>query len=61
MNVSAVPNTSVLPKTGNVSIFDAPIDRKTSNSMKWSWATKFLPPGSAVNDALPMWAADLAE
>lgn len=41
------------------SFFDAQIDRKVTNSAKWSSAHKFLPPEAAAADPLPMWVADM--
>ncbi|WNM30660.1 MalY/PatB family protein [Streptomyces sp. Li-HN-5-11] len=40
------------------SIFDEAVDRKNSNSMKWSFANGFLAPDEAAADPLPMWVAD---
>ncbi|APG92203.1 MalY/PatB family protein [Sinorhizobium americanum] len=40
------------------SIFDEVVDRKTSNSMKWAYASKLLAPDEAAADPLPMWVAD---
>jgi cystathionine beta-lyase len=40
------------------SIFDEVVDRKNSNSMKWTWADSFLTPDEAAADPLPMWVAD---
>lgn len=41
------------------SIFDAAIDRRTSNSMKWAYAHALLKPDEAAADPLPMWVADM--
>ncbi|MEU6275614.1 MalY/PatB family protein [Streptomyces populi] len=40
------------------SIFDAVIDRRHSNSMKWASARQFLTADEAAADPLPMWVAD---
>jgi len=40
------------------SIFDEVVDRRTSNSMKWSYAEDLLAPEEAAADPLPMWVAD---
>jgi cystathionine beta-lyase len=40
------------------SIFDEVVDRKPSNSMKWSYAKELLGPEEAAADPLPMWVAD---
>ena len=40
------------------SVFDEVIDRKSSNSMKWSRGRDYLAPDEAVTDPLPMWVAD---
>ncbi|MFE1955271.1 MalY/PatB family protein [Streptomyces sp. NPDC059524] len=40
------------------SIFDEPVDRKKSNSMKWASAGQFLAPDEAAADPLPLWVAD---
>ncbi|NTF35005.1 MalY/PatB family protein [Rhizobium skierniewicense] len=39
--------------------FDEVIDRRASNSMKWSSTKKYLAPEDAVYDPLPMWVADM--
>ncbi|KHJ53313.1 aspartate aminotransferase [Aureimonas altamirensis] len=39
--------------------FDEPIDRRMSNSMKWSGAQTMLAPDEAAADPLPMWVADM--
>ena len=40
------------------SVFDEVVDRKKSNSMKWSYAADFLAPDDAAAGPLPMWVAD---
>ncbi|WP_042391714.1 MalY/PatB family protein [Streptacidiphilus carbonis] len=40
------------------SIFDAVVDRRHSNSMKWARAHEFLTADEAAADPLPMWVAD---
>ncbi|MGW1536580.1 MalY/PatB family protein [Streptomyces aureus] len=40
------------------SIFDAVIDRRNSNSMKWAAADQFLTADEIAADPLPMWVAD---
>jgi cystathionine beta-lyase len=46
------------PDALETSIFDEVVDRRTSNSMKWSWAHQMLAPDEAAADPLPMWVAD---
>ncbi|WP_406835322.1 MalY/PatB family protein [Streptomyces sp. AHU1] len=46
------------PPAGARSIFDAVIDRRHSNSMKWASARQFLTADEAAADPLPMWVAD---
>lgn len=41
------------------SAFDAVIDRRNSNSMKWAYADALLKPDEAAADPLPMWVADM--
>lgn len=41
-----------------MAIFDEVIERKGSNSYKWSNAAGFLAPDEAAADPLPMWVAD---
>lgn len=40
------------------SAFDAVIDRRNSNSMKWAYANELLEPDEAAADPLPLWVAD---
>jgi cystathionine beta-lyase len=40
------------------SIFDEVVDRRRTNSMKWSCADEMLAPEEAAADPLPMWVAD---
>lgn len=40
------------------SLFDEVIDRRSSNSMKWSYAEQLLAPDEAAAEPLPMWVAD---
>ncbi|WP_367318678.1 MalY/PatB family protein [Streptomyces sp. HUAS ZL42] len=40
------------------SVFDEVVDRRSSNSMKWSFAKDFLTPDEIAADPLPMWVAD---
>ncbi len=40
------------------SLFDEPLDRAGSNSMKWAGAGAMLTPAQAAADPLPMWVAD---
>ncbi|MFI7011844.1 MalY/PatB family protein [Streptomyces sp. NPDC050145] len=40
------------------SLFDEPVDRKKSNSMKWASAGQFLAPDEVAADPLPLWVAD---
>lgn len=47
------------PENKGLSIFDEVIDRKKTNSMKWSIANKILAPDEAAADPLPMWVADM--
>ncbi|MFF3448455.1 MalY/PatB family protein [Streptomyces sp. NPDC002667] len=44
--------------TGAGSIFDAVVDRRNSNSMKWAAAHEFLTADEVAADPLPMWVAD---
>ncbi|UXN04979.1 MalY/PatB family protein [Bartonella sp. HY406] len=39
--------------------FDETIDRKSSNSMKWSYPDRFLTKQQVQLDPLPMWVADM--
>lgn len=39
-------------------MFDEAVDRRHSNSMKWSSADLFLSPDEVAADPLPMWVAD---
>jgi cystathionine beta-lyase len=39
--------------------FDAPVDRRHSNSLKWAGASLLLSPTQAAADPLPMWLADM--
>lgn len=39
--------------------FDAPVDRRHSNSLKWAGAGSLLSPAQAAADPLPMWLADM--
>ena len=39
--------------------FDEAIDRRSSNSMKWSGVQTMLTPEEAAADPLPMWVADM--
>ena len=41
------------------SIFDRPIDRRNSNSVKWASGAKLLAPDEFAADPLPMWVADM--
>ncbi len=43
---------------GTTSVFDEVIDRRATNSMKWSWAERLLAPDEAAAQPLPMWVAD---
>lgn len=49
------PPTSGVPAA---SVFDEVVDRRSSNSMKWSSAHELLTPEEAAADPLPMWVAD---
>jgi len=40
------------------SMFDEVVDRKSANSMKWSYAAGLLAPDEAAAGPLPMWVAD---
>lgn len=40
------------------SIFDEVVERRTSNSMKWAFASSLLTPDAAAANPLPMWVAD---
>ena len=40
------------------SVFDQPVDRRSANSMKWSYAPDLLAPDEAAAEPLPMWVAD---
>src|SRR5215831_19805705 len=40
------------------SMFDEAVDRKSANSMKWSYAAGLLAPDEAAAGPLPMWVAD---
>jgi cystathionine beta-lyase len=40
------------------SVFDEPVDRRGSNSMKWAAGRLMLTPEQAAADPLPMWVAD---
>ncbi|MFE1289784.1 MalY/PatB family protein [Streptomyces sp. NPDC058751] len=46
------------PGAGTGSVFDAVVDRRNSNSMKWAGASRFLAADEAAADPLPMWVAD---
>ncbi|MEU1519788.1 MalY/PatB family protein [Streptomyces sp. NPDC005811] len=50
-------NDTPLP-TAPHSPFDELVDRRHSNSMKWSCAEGFLAPDEAAAEPLPMWVAD---
>ena len=39
--------------------FDAPVDRRHSNSLQWAGASLLLSPAQAAADPLPMWLADM--
>jgi len=39
-------------------LFDEVVERRTSNSMKWSYRDVLLSPDEAAADPLPMWVAD---
>ncbi|MEV5609513.1 MalY/PatB family protein [Streptomyces sp. NPDC052225] len=39
-------------------IFDDIVDRRNSNSLKWTLSEEFLTPEEAAADPLPMWVAD---
>ncbi|WP_338662448.1 MalY/PatB family protein [Pararoseomonas sp. SCSIO 73927] len=39
--------------------FDEVLDRKASNSLKWSCSHRLLAPDEAAADPLPMWVADM--
>lgn len=41
------------------SFFDTPIDRKSTNSVKWAAPHVFLTPEAVAADPLPMWIADM--
>lgn len=41
------------------SVFDAPVDRRGTNSLKWSGASRLLSKDQALADPLPMWVADM--
>lgn len=41
-----------------LSMFDEVIDRRSSNSIKWAFADRFLAPDEVAADPLPMWVAD---
>lgn len=43
----------------SVSLFDSPVDRRKSNSMKWGAQGWVLTPEQAAADPLPMWVADM--
>ncbi|WP_293868378.1 MalY/PatB family protein [uncultured Alsobacter sp.] len=45
--------------TPPASFFDTPIDRRSTNSVKWACAHKFLSPEAVAADPLPMWVADM--
>ncbi|MGP3776632.1 MalY/PatB family protein [Streptomyces sp. SDT5-1] len=45
-------------ETERASLFDTVVDRKRSNSMKWTFADSLLAPDEAAADPLPMWVAD---
>jgi cystathionine beta-lyase len=40
------------------SLFDEPVERRGTNSMKWAGAAQMLTPEQAAADPLPMWVAD---
>ncbi|MBI0539483.1 pyridoxal phosphate-dependent aminotransferase [Roseomonas sp. KE2513] len=43
----------------DASIFDEVVDRKASNSLKWSCSHRLLAADEAAADPLPMWVADM--
>ncbi len=51
-------NEKFTSEKNNTSIFDEIIDRKNSNSMKWSVGQKFLSADEFAANPLPMWVAD---
>ncbi len=54
---SSAPTRPALPGYPPGSVFDEVVDRKNSNSMKWSYADE-LAPDEAAAEPLPMWVAD---
>lgn len=59
MKTAAATKEITVPHNDGQCIFDEVIDRKTTNSMKWAYAEKFLPAEAAAADPLPMWVADM--
>jgi len=43
----------------SAAVFDEVVDRRRSNSLKWSRAAELLAPHEAAADPLPMWVADM--
>lgn len=55
---AASPDAAPDTREPRPSIFDEPVERRTTNSMKWARAAEFLAPDEAAADPLPMWVAD---